>query len=240
MNLGQAVYKLIAQSSPKREESPGALVKRGLAEAGGVSQLARAIGVSRTTVQRWKKGSTPTGESQELLRAALRRADLSAGRETRIARSNSLTLKGRQGDRSAPRTIRLGPYLAPGTMAKAVEAYLRGASAADLHVVVWSGITDRNYRWLFQPPGGLGQASHATRSQAARDARQGGAGSGGGGGGSGASGGDDDDGDALGELGELGGYDDDEWDDYLDDLAYEGDVVEDLDKDYEFSIGSAS
>lgn len=247
MNLGEAVYRLIAGRTTRvRAEDPREMVERALAEAGGVSQLARALGVARTTVQRWNRGSTPTQESQELLRTVLRRANLTDRREDKLRLSDRLIIKGRQDGRN--RRINLSPYLAPGTMNRAVDAYLRGASPADLHVVVWSGITDRHYRWMLQPPGGLGQASSEARRAAMGKAMGGGAGGGSGGssghsgGGGGPSstrgGGDDEDEDGEDD------YDGDEYDDYdggeyLDDLYGEGLDVADNDG-YEFSVGSAA
>jgi DNA-binding transcriptional regulator YiaG len=179
MNLGEAVYRRIAQHTPKREESAGAMAARAQREAGGVSQLARALGVSRTTVQRWNRGSTPTVESQELLRAVLRRADLSKAREKRLSVSNALVVTGYQGGRR--RTVDLGRYLSPGTMGRAVEAYLRGASPAELHVVVWKGISGApGYTWMFQPPAHLRPPERPEAAE--RGAPVGGAGPSGGGG----------------------------------------------------------
>lgn len=224
MNLGDTVYRLIAGRTHYRreEESSADQVKRALKEAGGVSQLARSIGVARTTVQRWNKGSKPTLESQELIRSVLRRADLSQRREHRLRMADGLIVKGKQEGRN--RTINLGRYLRPGTMDKAVEAYLRGATARDLHVVVWGGITDQSYRWLFQPPGGVAQMSIADRERAA-SAAFGAGGSTGGGGGSaarGGGGGGDDEEDEYDE--------EDEFEEYMDE--YDFDDVADLDPKY--------
>ena len=217
MNLGQAVFRAIAGRQSKRDESPKAMVNRAIAEAGGVSQLARALGVARTTVQRWNRGSTPTQESTELLRAVLRRADLSEARANRMSTSNHLIVSGRQGDGKGgtrKRTIDVGKYLNPGTMGRAVEAYLRGASPHDLHVIVWAGIHDKNYRWLFQPPGGIAQQGPQAVQRAVTEAMGGPDLPGGGGSPSGPSRGFDDF--------------DDETDEYYDgeDLMYEGDYYD--------------
>jgi len=246
MNLGQAVFRMIAgRHARHREESPQTMVRRALGEAGGVSQLARSIGVARTTVQRWNRGATPTLESQELLRAVLRRADLREARAARITTRNDLTVRGRQDGRE--RTVRLGRYLEPGTMGRAVEAYLRGATAADLHVIVWSGITDRAYRWMFQPPGGFAQMSPSERLRATHRAegRGGGDDTGGGpfgapgrsGGAGGAPGGDegDEDGFFEDEAEDLEEYFDD---DLVGDFGDEYDVPE-LEPGYGFSVSGA-
>jgi hypothetical protein len=232
MNLGQAVYRLIAGRTPRRrDESTEAMVKRAIAEAGGVSQLARSIGVARTTVQRWNKGSVPTQESTELLRAVLRRADLNQARAARLAARDTLIVKGKMKGRPGGRTIDLGKYLTPGTMGRAVEAYLKGASAYDLHVIVWNGIYDKHYRWMFQPPGGLAQAGPAAAQQAVQHAADPGGMSGGGGGGGGRSGDDEDD--------DLFRYNDYDEDDYDDSLIYE-DYALDANDGYEFAVGGAS
>lgn len=226
MNLGQAVWQMIAGRHRKHDESPSTMVKRAIAEAGGVSQLAHAIGVARTTVQRWQKGAQPTEESTELLRSVLRRADMSDARARRIATRDQLTVSGlmRDGKTTRKRTIDLTPYLAGGTMGRAVEAYLRGASPYDLHVIVWAGITDRHYRWMFQPPGGIAQAGTGAVQDALGDAT--GAGGGGGGGG----------GDYEGAA--YGDYGDDDYDGDLLDLVYE-DYLVDANDGYEFSVGGA-
>lgn len=231
MNLGQAVYKMLAGRTPRFEEDPDAMVRRAIREAGGVSQLARAIGVARTTVQRWQKGSTPTLESQELLRSVLRRADLKAGREVRLRTRDRLVVSGKHDGRD--RRVNLSPYLRADTMAKAVDAYLRGASVTDIHVIVWSGITDRAYRWMFQPPGGLAQQPAREQREAAREAFGGGYGGGGGGGGSGAPGGAgaaDDDGEDFEDL----------YDDYGDLRGEEWDFDIGDNSGYEFAAASAS
>jgi hypothetical protein len=233
VNLGQAVYRLIAGRTPRRrDESTEAMVKRAIAEAGGVSQLARSIGVARTTVQRWNKGSVPTQESTELLRAVLRRADLNQARAARLAARDTLIVKGKMKGRPGGRTIDLGKYLTPGTMGRAVEAYLKGASAYDLHVIVWNGIYDKHYRWMFQPPGGLAQAGPAAAQQAVQHAADpggmGGAGSGGGGFQARATGPEGED---------LDDFDDDDL--YDDSLIYE-DYDIGANDGYEFAVGGAS
>lgn len=214
MNLGDAVWRAVAGRPRPREESPDELVARALREAGGVSQLARALGVARTTVQRWNRGATPTEDSQALLRSVLRRADASDARARRLGTSNALVVSGQQDGRH--RTINLGQYLRPGTMGRAVEAYLNGADRYQLWVVVWSGITDKPYRWMFQPPGGLGQARPAEQLRAARRAEEGEPAGGGG---------------PAGPSGGGGLDDEDEEDDeeYVEDLAYEDWFVDDLD-----------
>jgi hypothetical protein len=237
MNLGQAVYRLIAGRTPRRrDESTEAMVKRAISEAGGVSQLARSIGVARTTVQRWNKGSVPTQESTELLRAVLRRADLNYARAARLAARDQLIVRGRMKGRTGGRTIDLGKYLTPGTMGRAVEAYLKGASAYDLHVIVWNGIYDKHYRWMFQPPGGVAQGGPAAAQQAVQRAGDPGGMSGGGGASGGRSGDDDEDEDEDGfDL----GADDDFGDFYDDSLIYEDyDIA--ANDGYEFSVGGAT
>jgi transcriptional regulator with XRE-family HTH domain len=228
VNLGQAVFRLIAGKTPRRaDESASSMVKRAIAEAGGVSQLARSIGVARTTVQRWNRGSRPTQESVELLRSVLRHADLSERRAARLAASDSLIMRGKMKGRPGGRTIDLGKYLTAGTMGRAVDAYLRGASPHDLHVIVWAGITDRHYRWMFQPPGGLAQAGPEAVQRAVSGAS-------GGSGPSRGSGSDDDE-----DLDD--GFDDGDadYDGDLLDLAYEGYDIGDNDG-YEFSATGAS
>lgn len=241
MNLGDVVYKLLAGRTPtgrlKRPETTRELIDRGLREAGGVSQLARAIGVDRTTVQRWNKGSTPSEASVELLRTVLRKADVNEERVQRIVMSNRLDIKGEQDGR--PRTVHLGRYLERGTMQRAADAFIRGAGPAELHTIVWSGISGApGYRWMFQPPG-WAQMSPGERLRASGRAEQLAEGPSGGGGAVGASGGAF----AAGELGEEGADEEDEdEDDYLDeydydyeDVAYDGET----NAGYEFAATSA-
>jgi transcriptional regulator with XRE-family HTH domain len=179
MNLGQTVYRMFAGQTPtgrvRRPETPTEMIERGLREAGGVSQLARSLGVARTTVQRWNKGSEPSEDSVSLLRAALRRVDVSESRVARIAASDKLTLKGTQsqgaGRKPRARTIELGPYLAPGTMQRAADAFMAGASAAQLQIVVWNGIEDKAYRSMFRPPEFAGDDRQAREEASARAER---------------------------------------------------------------------
>lgn len=263
MNLGDAVYKVIAGRSPRRERDTRSMIERARDEAGGVSQLARGLGVARTTVQRWLGGAgvpggqRPKPEQERKILGYVRRAELREAREARISTSNRFILKGRQGERQ--RTINLTPYLVPGTMGRAVEAYLRGASPADLHVIVWAGITDKAYRWMLQPPGGLGQKGRGEVARAVREAQHGSgaAGSAGGdlgsasptGGGMGLYGGGGGGSTGEGDYDEYGPQDVDVYEgdydegDYLDDLigdlGYEGEVPEVGDTGYEFSVSGA-
>lgn len=229
MSLGRAVYLLIAGRAPEIEDDPRAMVRSALDKAGGVSQLARALGIARTTVQRWNKGSVPTQESQELLRAALRREAIADAVRDRYRVSNALTVTGVTKDRPRGRTVDLGRYLAPGTMGRAVEAYLRGASPHELHIIVWAGITDTAYRGMFAPPGGIARADPTTQGHVYRAALGGGTGeplAGGGGGGYGG-----------GRLGDDD--DDDDFADYDDsDLAYEGFDADD--SVYSMTVSSAA
>jgi transcriptional regulator with XRE-family HTH domain len=209
------------------------MIDRGLREAGGVSQLARALGVQRTTVQRWRKGTEPSDESVALLRSVLRRVDVPESRLARISTSNRLTVTGRMDGQ--PRTVHLGRYLAPGTMQKAADAFMRGADPADLHLIVWSGIDNApGYRWMFQPDGWTQTAPGDRLRASQRAERLAGGGSGGGGGGN-VSGGDEGD--------DLGDQEDDFDEDYDDsDELYDYDDVAYADGDnsgYEFAAASA-
>ncbi len=177
MNLGEAVYRLMSggRSSARYDRYNRGWITEGLAQAGGVSQLARALGVQRTTVQRWQKGAEPSDESKELLRIALRQSHMTANRETRLRAQTSLTVRGDQDNRD--RTIILDQkYLSPGTLNRAVTAYLRGASVTQLHKIVWEGIHSAPfYKTLFVPggPGSQQPAGGPVRGQTPQGPTQG-------------------------------------------------------------------
>lgn len=218
MKIPAQIYRHVAGITPKWEQdySPK-WVSEAIARAGGVSQLARAIGVQRTTVQRWNKGATPTIESQELLRTALRTSRLSTGREGRLRASDALILRGDQDGRK--RVIDVGQYLAPGTMDRAVTAYLRGASPTELAAIVSRGVVGAPfYKALIDPYRGRRAPAHGAPAAGPR-------GGGGGGGGGGGAGGDDD----------LGDEEDEYDEEYIDD-GYQGeDEYAYLDPDYDMT-----
>lgn len=243
MNLGELARRMFggrSKSGRVKPETTAEMIERGIREAGGVSQLARSLGVARTTVQRWRKGSTPSDESEQLLRTVLRRHDVPASRIERIAASDTFTISGKQDGRN--RTIRLGRYLEPGTMQKAANAFMNGASSRDLHIIIWAGITDQNYRWMLQPKGWTpSEAARVVQTfRASPDTAPPPIGAYGAAGGAGG-----DDGEDLGEPDEYGN---DYW---FDETPYEdeddyGDLFADFDIEvpdnsgYEFSGTSAS
>lgn len=228
MDLGEAVFRLFSGGRSPREPYSKRWVAEGIARAGGVSQLARALGIHRTTVQGWtNKGKTPTVESQELLRVALRNARMSDSREARLRAKDEITVQGTQDDGGTRhRVIHLDArYLAPGTMNRAMSAYLAGASPAELHRVVWQGIHSAPfYKAVFHPggPGAQGRATGPRNIAPAPTAPAGG--SGGGGGASGGSG---------------GRYDFSGPEEFVDDdgLAYEGWAIDD---DYGVSVSAVA
>ncbi len=158
MSLGDVVRQMFAGMTPSGghgQETPDQIIARGVREAGGSPQLARMLGVTERAVQRWRAGTRhPNKISLGKLRSTLQ--------SNRILTSDSLVIKGSQpngaGRKARPRTVNLGQHLESGTMQRAADAYQRGASSADIHLIVWSGITDKEYRRLFAPPGWAGKS----------------------------------------------------------------------------------
>ena len=106
-------------------------------------------------------------------------------------------------------------------------------------MVVFHGITDRHYQWMFQPPGGFAQMGPAARLRATYAAHQAATshpGTPGGGGGMSSGGGRDDGDDFDPEDGDE--WEESDWSDDEYDLAYEGTEVDD-NAGYAFSVGSA-
>lgn len=175
--LGEQLYRHITGGrSPRTEPStlPQALTVL-VGRAGSVSAAARILDVPRRSLRDWIAGtSKPSGERPAfIVRTAVeveRRHRLSAGREKNLRgpdRQRALKISGKQGDRD--RTIEIGRYLAPGTLRRVVDAYLRGESLNGLVKVLNAGITDAFYKALFSPAMEAGSSSTSTTPGAAGD-----------------------------------------------------------------------
>jgi len=86
MNLDQALYRLMVGPSRTTLGTEGRDVKRMTREieraiGGSHTDVARALGVPRTTWRNWRQGRQPKPAAFELLRRAQRRARLSPARE---------------------------------------------------------------------------------------------------------------------------------------------------------------
>lgn len=148
MDFGELIYRSLSGGLSSRTEAAdlprmlAAIVKA----AGGPGAAARAIGVHPATLRRWRAGQTsPSARSAPLLAKAVRRARLAPGRERRI-RAASPSQDVRQRDNGRERT------LGPGSLRwdddasdRLVDAFLDGASPAELRRIFKEGIRDRFY-----------------------------------------------------------------------------------------------
>jgi hypothetical protein len=156
-DLGTAIYKALSGGrSPNTEptsfgDALGYFVK---AAGGNVSAAARLMGVPRRSLRDWLGGvSTPKGDRR---RDVARSAQLSARRQRLTPRSEArvrgrdpqgMTLVGRYNydfldGVTEARRCQIGPYLDDDTVPELVDAYLSGASPADLRALFASKIND--------------------------------------------------------------------------------------------------
>lgn len=154
--IGHALYRSIAQRSPDRadEYSPSWLTA--IREAtGGISQMARMLGVSRTTVQGWfgarggQRVSQPSDRAKALMGLAMRRIRLPAIREARLQAARKLRIEGRDRYDDRPRIITLDrTHLRPGWQDSIINGYLTGGAVGATGGLV-AAIKDKWYRGYF-------------------------------------------------------------------------------------------
>lgn len=136
MNLGEALYRKFAGGrSPRTEPTtfPAALASL-IRSAGSAAGAARVLGVSATTVRRWRDaGRAPAGKSGGVVQLAVaveRRKRLAPGREKRLRKYIPLSMK-LEGEVEISqykehREIDIGQYLEPNAITDAMDAYLNG------------------------------------------------------------------------------------------------------------------
>ncbi len=110
---------------------------------GGVSGLARYLGVHRTTVQRWQRGATtPNPARLEQLGSEVRS-------DTRRLDQNALIVSGMDSD-GRRRQIRPDQLrLAPGTMDAVRDKWIATGDGNAAAIVLWQGIGDSFYKDFF-------------------------------------------------------------------------------------------
>jgi hypothetical protein len=147
LSLGQAVYKAISGRVTEPSRDPAADLREAQQRAGGVSQLARALGVDRTTIQRWNRAGEPSPAGAALIEAALRVARIPTGRQERMRSAERIVLYGVQEDRGE-RVIVLedGRHLTPGLWSACLSAYFAGDGPIRLGEIAKDHVTDEWYR----------------------------------------------------------------------------------------------
>lgn len=117
---------------------------------GSLSAAARELGIPRRTMRGWAEGRTPRGGGGWLseLAAQLERdmygapdiddGDVEISGTFRYAGGGSM--KGAE-----DRTVNIGDYLSPGTMANVRAAYLAGADGPQLAEIFHAGINDNGF-----------------------------------------------------------------------------------------------
>jgi len=157
-DLGTAIYKALSGGrSPNTEptsfgDALGYFVK---AAGGNVSAAARLMGVPRRSLRDWLGGvSTPKGDRRrDVARSAqlsARRQRLTPRREARLrglTDSQGVVLVGQYNYDTASgidedRRVMIGHYLDDDTVPELVDAYLSGASPADLRDLFASKVND--------------------------------------------------------------------------------------------------
>ena len=141
-DLGDALYRAICRRSPATEpNSFRDAVGWFVANAGGnVSAAARAAGVSRRTFRDWLEGkghgTARAGDVLAAARAGERRKRLRPGREKRLRAMDPSGMQVHGAYNYDPkvggRTVDAGRYVAPGVMGELLDAFLSGASLAEL------------------------------------------------------------------------------------------------------------
>jgi DNA-binding transcriptional regulator YdaS (Cro superfamily) len=154
MTPGEAAYKWVTGGKSMRTEGRMSMRDQMAAvekSAGGKAAAARAAGVSPTTWRRWAAGTQKPKPARVAslagtARAAVRRARLSPGRESRVRGGEvPLSISARMviSSDERDRDIDLeGDDLDPGALDALVDAYLAGADADELaerlDEVMWS------------------------------------------------------------------------------------------------------
>lgn len=130
--LGDAVGSLFGDGADLREQ-----LDELKAHHGGVSGLARHLGVARTTVQRWQRGATsPKEASRSRIGSEYRNATVPEHGDIRSIGTTEAS--------GRPRSIS-GGYIRPGTMDKVRETYIHTGDKEAAGKVLWKGITDDFY-----------------------------------------------------------------------------------------------
>jgi hypothetical protein len=147
VSLSDAIYgALTGGKSPKDESFARFLIDVKAATGGNRRAAARLVGVPESTYRRWEKGAKAMSAGREKLMQAGRRNQLSPNAPT--DRTVKVTTRDQNGK---PRTA--GPntlQIAPGTMDRVREAYLRGDHAA-LGKEFTNGVGDEFYKGHLDP-----------------------------------------------------------------------------------------
>lgn len=163
MKFGEALYRLITNGrSPRTEPTtfPAALAVL-IRSAGSAAGAARALGVSATTVRRWRdSGRAPAGRASLVVQVATaveRRARLKPGREKRLRKPQpgmKVAGKVKISDYEEERDIELGQYAEENAMGAAIDAYLAGESLDAIGDAFADGISGASfYEDLFSSEG---------------------------------------------------------------------------------------
>lgn len=149
---GEAIYRAICRRSPATEpQTFNQAVGWFIANAGGnLSAAARAAGVPRRTFRDWTEGkghgTARAGAVLAAARAGERRARLRPGREKRLRRADpgAVVVRGRYNydeGRGGVRVAQVGRYAGPSLIDDVLDAFLSGATLAELREVFAGGIT---------------------------------------------------------------------------------------------------
>lgn len=120
------------------------------ATGGNYTKAGAALGVDRRTVSRWHKGQQrPSARTAPLLQMYVRRMWLPERRENRLrSRLPQLDLRYRSDDRER-HADQHNMALSRDVSARLIEAFLRGASPAELRAIFLDSIGDRFYAdWI--------------------------------------------------------------------------------------------
>lgn len=138
MDMTEAVYRAFSGRSPVTElrglDVPE-LVRTVERSSGSQKTAAATLGVSPSTLRRWKAGTSKPralGPLQTAARAAIRRARLGPRKEKKIRGAGPWSVTGVVviSSDSRRRTIQPGNDLPAGQLAPALDAYLRGDDLA--------------------------------------------------------------------------------------------------------------
>lgn len=152
MDFGEMIYRTLSGGLSSHTESADLprMLSAILKAAGSPTAAARIIGVHPSTLRRWRAGTaSPSARSAPLLQRAVRRARLTPRREARI-RASAPALRVVQRDNGRRRDLDARNFgWRPGASNDVVDAFLAGASPADLRKITKKGIRDRWYQeWI--------------------------------------------------------------------------------------------
>jgi transposase-like protein len=131
MDFRELWYQGITLKAPPPEvASFGDLLAALVGRAGSGAAAARLLGVSPTTLYRWRRGSQRPKTGANVLRRTIRRMDLSPAREQQIRRGDiKLQITGvvQKSRDSRPRTIKPGEYIPVRVHSRILTTWLSGA-----------------------------------------------------------------------------------------------------------------